>query len=152
MSCSSFPALDEIYRELDRIQKQNPDVVTVQTIGRTPEGRDVKAAFAADSAIPADEKETAMVVCGRHGQELGTRLIGTALLEWLVSARGTETLAAQTVIVVPVANPDGCMREEFWAPKDRLSDTERQTIGALAQAYRPDAVIDRGPEAHDGGL
>ncbi len=116
MSCSSFPALDEIYRELDRIQKQNPDVVTVQTIGRTPEGRDVKAAFAADNAIPADEKETAMVVCGRHGQELGTRLIGTALLEWLVSARGTETLAAQTVIVVPVANPDGCVREEFWAP------------------------------------
>lgn len=32
-----------------------------------------------------------MVVCGQHGNELGTRSVGQAVLEWLASEEGTET-------------------------------------------------------------
>jgi len=82
------------------------------------------------------------VVCGRHGNELGTRVVGTALLGWLCSDAGAETRRRQLVIVVPVANPDGCVREEFFAPSDGLSDVEQRTIAELARTHQPDLVVD----------
>ncbi len=142
MNHSDFPSLDEIYREAERLADGNPDIVRMESLGVSAEGRDVKAVYVTDSSVPASEKEVAIVVCGRHGNELGTRVVGNALLRWLASAEGQETRRRQLVIVVPVANPDGCVREEFFAPGDGLSETEHNTIAELAWAYQPDAVVD----------
>jgi len=142
MTHDHFPSLNEIYERLDQFVGANPDIARIETLGLSAENREVKAVYITDKSVAAAEKEIALVICGRHGQELGTRVIGTALLDWLASAEGKETRQHQQVIIVPVANPDGCVRGEFWAPKDKLSETEENTIARLASVYQPDAVID----------
>ncbi len=142
MSTHGFPSFDDIYRSVDRIAEKHCDIVRVEKLGASPEGRPIRAAFVTDNRVADDEKQVALVVCGRHGQEFGTRVVGPALLEWLVSGEALKTRRRQRVIVVPVANPDGCVREQFWAPTDGLSDTEQSTIGTLGRTYQPDAVMD----------
>jgi hypothetical protein len=134
--------LDEIYQKLDQFVSTHADIARMESLGQSAEGREIKAVHITDYGIPEEQKEVALVICGRHGNELGTRIIGLALLNWLASAEGALTRRRQLVVVVPAANPDGCVRQEFWAPRDGLSETEENTIGALARAYRPDAVID----------
>jgi len=137
-----FPSLDEIYQGLDEFVSANPDMARIETLGTSAEGREVKAVYVTDRSIGAAEKDVAFVICGRHGQELGTRVVGLALLDWLSSAEAEDTRRRQLVAVVPVANPDGCVRGEFWAPNDKLSETEASTIGRLAERHQPDAVMD----------
>jgi len=137
-----FPVFDEIYRLVDRFVARNADIAHSESLGLSEEGREIKAVYVTDKSVPDSEKQAAMVVCGRHGDELGQRVVGNALLEWLSSAEGAETRRRQLVIVVPVANPDGCVRNEFLAPHDGLSRVEQNTIAALAERYQPDAVID----------
>lgn len=137
-----FPALEEIYSALEAFATTHSPVVRLETLGSSPEGRPVRAAFVTDPDGPLSDKEVALIVCGRHGNELGTRVVGLALLQWLVSEPGALTRRSQCVVVVPVANPDGCVREEFFAPDDGLSETEQATIAQLASSLRPDAVLD----------
>ena len=142
MAYHGFPSFDEIYRLVDRFVAKNADIAHSDALGVSEEGREIKAVYVTDKSVPASEKQVAIVVCGRHGNELGQRVVGNALLEWLSSAEGAETRRRQLVIVVPVANPDGCVRNEFLAPHDGLSRVEQNTIAALAQRHQPDAVID----------
>lgn len=142
MDHNSFPSLDNVYQALEQIADKNSDFAHVESLGASDEGRDIKAAYVTDNSLPEAEKEVALVVCGRHGSELGTRVVGNALLEWLLSAEGEETRCRQVVIIVPVANPDGCVREEFFAPNDGLSEIEQNTIAKLAWANQPGLVID----------
>jgi hypothetical protein len=102
----------------------------------------VDAVFVTDPAAPDEQKQIALVVNVRHGDERGTWGIGPALLDTLASPASAEILRSQIVTVVPVANPDGCARDEFLAPKDRLSETELRTIGELARRLLPDLVVD----------
>jgi hypothetical protein len=139
---NGFPSLDDIYQNLERLADKHSDVARVESLGVSAEGRDIKAVYVTDGSVPASEKEVAVVICGRHGQEFGTRVVGNALLEWLSSEEGAETRRRQIVIIVPVANPDGCVRGEFFAPGDGLSEAEQNTIAELARIHQPDAVID----------
>lgn len=142
MEFHHFPTLEEIYDFIDRYVKEKHDLSNCEVMGLSENGNEIKAVHISNQDVPLQEKEVLMVVCGRHGNEFGTRVVGPALLEWLITDEGRETLKRQHVIVVPVANPDGCILEEFHAPNDRLSIEEERTIGDLARRYRPDAVMD----------
>ena len=142
MSTHHYPSFDEIYRSLDEFVDQHSGIARMASLGLSGEGREVRAVTVTDPSVPEIDKQVALVVCGRHGHELGTRVAGHAALEWLASEDGTETRRDQVVIVVPVANPDGCVREEFHAPSRHLSEVEYNTIAALARTYLPDAIID----------
>ena len=122
--------------------ERSPAIACMDSLGKSPEGRDVLAVEVTDRAVRPEDKQVAIIVCGRHGGELGTRAVGAALLEWLASDIAAETRQRQRVVVVPVANPDGCVREEFHAPRDALSELEQRTILALAERLTPDAVVD----------
>lgn len=142
MADRRFPSLDEICRDLDRFVNAHGDIAQIESLGDSEEGRQVQAVHVTDPGIGGSDKQVAIVICGRHGNELGTRVVGAALLEWLASQEGAQTRRRQQVIVVPVANPDGCARNEFHAPPRHLSETEQRTIAALARRVRPDAIID----------
>ena len=149
---NKFPSFDDICRKAEAFVEQNPGIARMESLGTSPEGREVLAVEVTDVGVPLEQKQVAFVVCGRHGDELGTRVVGPAVLNWLASEDAAETRRRQLVVVVPVANPDGCVREEFFAPSDGLSETEDKTIAALAERYRPDAVVDvhsLGPTGHD---
>ena len=142
MVLDTFLPFEEVHQIVDRFVADHSAIARGETLGLSEEGREIKVVFVTDPDIPECEKQVAFVICGRHGQELGTRVIGPTVLDWLASDAGAETRRRQVVAVVPVANPDGCVREEFWAPNDGLSRTEEETIGELADRYHPDAVID----------
>jgi hypothetical protein len=142
MSSSSFPSLEKIYEVVDRFVEENSEIAHMESVGRSDENRDVMAVHVTDKSRPVAEKEVSLIVCGRHGNELGTRTVGLGLLEWLTSERASEIREKQQIIVVPVANPDGCARKEFHAPSDGLSRLEEGIVGKLAEPYKPDAVVD----------
>ncbi|MCK4301090.1 MAG: hypothetical protein KAX80_16240, partial [Planctomycetes bacterium] len=123
MNTASFPTFEEVCSAVDGFASQHSRLASVQTLGLSPEGLPVRAVSVTGPGGSPSEKEVALVVCGRHGNELGTRVVGLALLRWLVSEAGALTRDRQRVLVVPVANPDGCVREEFFAPHDGLSET-----------------------------
>lgn len=142
MSASSFPELDDIVQRVQRFAAGHREISRLVSLGTSHEGREIAAVEVTDPTIAAEEKECAVVLCGRHGNELGTRVVGTALLWWLASEDAAQVRSCQRTLVVPVANPDGCARKEFFAPSDGLSETERSILRQLEEAYQPDLVVD----------
>jgi hypothetical protein len=69
-----------------------------------------------------------------------SRLSGS--LDWLASDAARDILTNQQVIVVPVANPDGCAKQIFGLPTDRLSSLEKETVVNFGLSCIPDVVID----------
>jgi hypothetical protein len=92
--------------------------------------------------VPIGDKEIALIIIGRHGDELGTRVVGPSILDWLASEAAQKTRDHQHVIVVPVANPDGCVHNVFGLLVHHLSDLEKRTLLPLGEKYVPDIVID----------
>lgn len=142
MEFDSYWPFETLVRWCEELAADNPGLVSIQELGRSPEGRPIYAVVVTDAATPDAQKECALIVCGRHGHELGTRIAGPALLSWLVGPEAREIRRAQRIVVVPCANPDGCVREEFWAPKDSLSATEEATLGDLLRGETPDVLLD----------
>jgi len=142
MSGSSFPELGEIVDRVERFATSHGEISRLVSLGVSEEGREIAAVEVTAPTVAVEKKECAVVLCGRHGNELGTRMVGTALLSWLASQEAARARSCQRTLVIPVANPDGCAREEFSAPSDGLSETERAILRQLEEAYQPDLVVD----------
>ena len=130
---------------MDRVERfaaSHPEISRMVSLGTSEEGREIVAVEVTAPTTAVEEKECAVVLCGRHGNELGTRVVGTALLWWLASQEADQARSCQRTLVVPVANPDGCAREEFFAPSDGLSESERAILRQLEETYQPDLVVD----------
>lgn len=142
LSPGAFPTWVEIRDWVEQFVVRNQEIARIETIGRSKEGRDIRAVHLTDYACPANNKETVLIIMGRHGDELGTRTVGPGLLEWLSLQLSKEILARQQIIVVPVANPDGCANDIFGLPRDRLSTIEKESIIRFGLSLVPDVVID----------
>ena len=77
-SLQNFPLLDEIYEELDRFVDEHPGIARAESLGASADGLDMRAVHVIDADVDEADKE---VVCGRHGNELGTCCVGQAVLE-----------------------------------------------------------------------
>jgi len=127
---------------VERFAQTNADITQIETIGHTAEGRAIRAVFVTNTDHPDQNKEIVLIVFGRHGDELGTRTVGLQLLEWLASPEARDVLINQQVIVVPVANPDGCATQTFGLPANRLSTLEKESIIKFGLSIVPDLVLD----------
>lgn len=127
---------------MEEFVQANGDIARIETIGHTAKGRAIRAVMATSAAHPDQNKEIVLVVFGRHGDELGTRTVGLQLLEWLASPEARDVLVNQQVIVVPVANPDGCATQTFGLPANRLSTLEKESIVKFGLSIVPDIVLD----------
>jgi len=138
----SPPNLEELYKQLEDFVYQNRSIAQIHSLGFSAEGRDIKAVDLTDKTVPLSEKEITVIICGRHGDEIGAHASGLMLLQWLASKDAAHIRERQLLMIVPVANPDGFVRGEFFAPKDKLSEVEINTIGSLVETYLPDTLID----------
>jgi hypothetical protein len=134
--------LEEIYRWLDDLVSEHKEIAHKKSIGTSQEHRDIPVVFVTNRAIPDDAKQIAVVTLGRHGQELGTRVVGPEILNYLVSDEAKKVRDTQVVIMVPVVNPDGFVRNEFHSSRYALTRTERLALGGLFASYPPDMIID----------
>jgi hypothetical protein len=135
-------ALGEIEKYLDKLSKDNPSMAELYSLGNSSGGKDIKAVYITDKDVPLDVKEIAVIMGLRHGDELGVVPAVTSLLDWLVSEEGAETRHRQMVIVIPVVNPDGFVKQEFGVPRDRISDDESKIILPLILKHRADLLLD----------
>jgi hypothetical protein len=134
--------LKEIYQWLDDWAGKNKHVARRELIGKSPDHWDIPAIFITDEAFPESDKQTAVITLGRHGQELGTRVVGPEIIRYLCSDDAEEIRKTQVVIVVPVVNPEGFVSNEFRSSMTSLTKTERAVLGGLCRQFPPDMMID----------
>ena len=142
MHFDDYPSYTRLRDLIESMVQQNNNLAWAETIGYSQEGREIRAIHITDRKTPIEKKEIALVICGRHGDELGTRVVGPFLLEWLCSEKADSLLKNQYIILVPIANPDGCANVAFGLPPDKLSKMEQQTLLRIALKFLPDVVID----------
>ena len=134
--------LKEIYQWLDDWVAKNKGIVHKEVIGKSPDHWDIPAIFITNEDIPNADKQIAVVTLGRHGQELGTRVVGPEVIRYLCSSDAEEIRKTQVVIVVPVVNPEGFVLNKFQSSMTSLTKTERLVLGGLFKPFPPDMMMD----------
>lgn len=112
---------EELSAWLDGVAATHPDLVSVETYGRSHEGRDLRLVTITDSSTgPADAKPAHWVDASIHAVELTATVAACSLIGRLVNGFGvdeavTRALRTRTFYVVPRVNPDGAE----WVLADR---------------------------------
>ena len=118
-----FYRYDELTALLRQAADEHPELCTVESIGRSHEGRDIWLVTLTNrSTGPHGEKPAHWVDANIHATELAGSAAALHLIDRLLSGHGsdervTRVLDSRTVYVVPRINPDGAE----WA----LADTPR---------------------------
>jgi hypothetical protein len=134
--------LKEIYQWLGDWVAKNKGIVHKKVIGKSPDHWDIPAVFITNEVVPNDNKQIAVITLGRHGQELGTRVVGPEIIRYLCSSDAEEIRETQVVIVIPVVNPEGFVSNEFRSSRTSLTKTERLVLGGLFKVFPPDMMMD----------
>lgn len=98
---------------LQRLAAEHADLMTLESAGRSHEGRDIWIATITNSATgPHDEKPALFVEANIHATEITGSTAALHLVHHLVTGYGhddavTRALDTRTVYVVPRLNPDG---------------------------------------------
>ncbi|WP_105566481.1 M14 family metallopeptidase [Microbacterium halophytorum] len=136
---------EELQNEIDRLESRRGDVVSVEEIGRSVEGR------ALNAVTVGSGPRTLVVQTQIHGDEpIGTEA-AVALLKSVSAptASAQEVRDAVTLVVVPRLNPDGWERynRDDWAsrldPRRNSNDVDlNRTFGPSDQdmSLAPEAV------------
>jgi Zinc carboxypeptidase len=134
--------LKEVYQWLDDWVAQNKGMARKEVIGRSPDHWDIPAIFITNEDVSNDDKQIAVITLGRHGQELGTRVVGPEIIHYLCRSDAEEIRKTQVVIVVPVVNPEGFVLNEFCSSRTSLTKAERLILGRLFKKFPPDMMMD----------
>lgn len=119
---NDYRQLDDIYGWLDMIQDQYPNFVTVDSIGKTYEGRDIKVIKVAHPYQHMNSSpRKVLVTSGAEGREWITIATTLYSIQRLSSSR--EISDNTEYYFIPVMNPDGY---EYTWTHDRLWCKNRQ--------------------------
>ena len=120
-------AFDRFYRYadltalLDAFVAENPGLVSIESIGKSHEGRDIWVVTVTNSATgPAAEKPAFWVDGNIHATEVAASAASLYFLHWLVTNYGndaevTRALDTRAFYICPRINPDGAE----WALADK---------------------------------
>ncbi|HEX4490993.1 MAG TPA: M14 family metallopeptidase [Acidimicrobiia bacterium] len=103
----------ELMAALDALAAARPDLVTLESIGKSHEGRDIRLVTITNSATgPHDEKPAIWIDANIHSTEVTGSTAALHLLHRLVTQHGedervTRAVDTRTFYVVPRVNPDG---------------------------------------------
>ncbi len=113
-SFDRFLRHEELVEWVEQLAAAHPDLVTVETYGRSYEGRDLLLVTVTDAATGShDTKPAHWVDASIHAVELTATVAACRLLQRLVDghvagdATITRALRTRTFYVVPRVNPDG---------------------------------------------
>ncbi len=108
-----FCRYDELTTFLHGLAEAHPDLVTIESIGRSHEGRELWLATVTDSSTgPHTDKPAMWVDANIHATELTASVAAIGLLRRLVTGHRDDdvvrsALATRTFYVMPRVNPDG---------------------------------------------
>lgn len=116
---AGWHTFDSVLKDLDKIESVNFELATVETYGKSMEGRPLKA-LRLLSAVPLRGKKPRIVITGAtHGNELITVEVVFGLLQKLLDgyrkdARLTKIVDDHELYFIPVVNADGYSRYERY--------------------------------------
>jgi hypothetical protein len=119
---------DQIVGLLKQIEAAHPDLVTLKSLGKSLQGRDVWLAIANNPKTGLDTDKPAMYIDGNiHGNEVQAAEVVLYSLWMLVESHGknerlTELLDGASFYFVPVTNPDG---RAWWFAQPNTSSSSR---------------------------
>lgn len=114
-----YYSLDQVYEALRALNKAYPQLTTLETVGKSEEGRPIMAMTVNNPKTGAALDKPAIYVDGNmHGNEIQGGDISLYLLDYLLGGYGknpevTALVGRSCFYVVPVANVDG--RYHFFA-------------------------------------
>ncbi len=99
-----------VEEEIENIQSTAPDLVDVEVIGQSYEGRDLLCIRITNEAATQQKAKT-LLVAQHHGREMVTVNHAIYFLQWLVNGYGedvqlTEYVDTEEIYVIPTMNPD----------------------------------------------
>jgi len=127
--------------------------VSAASIGRSVQGRDIVLVAVHDPATIFGQTKRLMVICRQHGNEEAPTEAMLALIRHLAFTQGAAEqvlLKRVTLVIIPMANPDGAEADtrrnahgvDLNRNWQRLSEPETRAIENAFIQWRPDAVID----------
>ncbi|XP_023302812.2 carboxypeptidase B [Lucilia cuprina] len=118
ISFSNFQRYDAILAYLDELAKSYPSRVTVKTIGKTYENRDLKA-ITISNGDGRSGKKVILMDAGIHAREWIAPAGALYVIQQLVEnySANSNLLKDYDWVIVPVANPDGY---EYTHTKSRM--------------------------------
>ena len=135
--------LREVYAWTKAYVEENREIADIIDLGPSEDGRwKIPAVVVTNKSVPAHEKQNAVLTMGRHGKERGTRIVVPEILNYLTTEDAAEIRDKQTVVVVPVANPEGFVLEQFHSTLHGITNLERRVWGKLCSAFPPDMMFD----------
>jgi hypothetical protein len=125
--------------------------VSLETIGRSVQGRDIPALFFSSGAFAGQrsKKPLALIFCQQHGDEASGKEAALLLAAELLG-KGKKILEGLDLILVPTANPDGSELRQRRNANNRdlnrnhvlLSEPETLALHRLFQRWFPEIVLD----------
>jgi murein tripeptide amidase MpaA len=118
---SRFPLYDELVATLQAFATEHPQLVRLETIGRSHEGREIPIAIVTAASTGAAANKPAYWVDGNiHATELSASIACLYLIDTLVAGYGTDPdttrcLDTRAFYICPRINPDGAE----WALAER---------------------------------
>lgn len=99
---------EQMSAELETLQRQNPAALTVVSLGKTVQGRNIWKATVGDRAA----KHHILIHAGIHGREfMNAALVMNQLRDYLETWKDEEGFSV-CFHVIPMVNPDGCMQSQ----------------------------------------
>ncbi len=109
----SFYSYEEIVLEIHQLESNYPDIVKVQSIGQSWEGRDIWAVKISDNVSLEESNEAeALFMANIHAREMITPEIIMYFMHWLIDnynidPRATYLANNRQIWLIPTINPDG---------------------------------------------
>lgn len=156
MSNAPYPSYEDAMRESREIAALCPELVTYAEIGTSEEGRPIPLLTITDPAVRSANKSVFLLSGGTDGSEEVGRAVAVGLARALLEPQHRTHLQRQVVLVVPVTNPDGSVRDQpdkmgnargIPATDVHLQDrppatAEGRVMRALVEEWIPDAHVD----------
>jgi murein tripeptide amidase MpaA len=124
-----FLRYDELVSWLHEVADQHPDLVALETYGRSNEGRDLWLVTVTDTSSGAHHTKPAhWIDANIHAVEVTASVAACSVIDRLVAGFGndeavTRALRTRTFYIVPRVNPDGVEWVLADQPKFRRSST-----------------------------
>lgn len=115
-----------VEEEIENIQSIAPDLIDVEVIGPSYEGRDLLSVRVTNEAATQQKAKT-LLVAHHHGREMVTVNHAIHFIQWLVNSYGedsqlTEYVDTEEIYVVPTVNPDALdyiyNTSDYWLRKN----------------------------------
>jgi len=134
--------LNAFYKWLDNYVFENESIAYKKYLSKPSDVCKVPAIFITNRKISDIDKQIALITLGRHGQELGTRVVGAKIMQYLASDEANIIRNTQLIIVIPVLNPEGFIKNDFNSSMTSITKHEQEILGNLFSSILPDMILD----------